>query len=650
MSNLLDFDRLSDYITATADRKLVAIASSISSSTGYLRNLVSQSQSFSVQASGYANSAQTAADSADTSATTSLTVFNDFASTYLGVSATEPQVSSQGNPVNTSAFYIRSTDGRFRYVATIDGSGNPVYNDATVTADPASLAAAGAGVFLSVVTTSQQIVRSPVTFQAAILGARVSSWTTQQLVTAIDVNDRIGTVQTAINNEVQRATQAEAGINTNKVSKTGDIMSGPLQVAANGDNASLTIRNNTSGSGRIVRFNVQNDGNFKIYDDTGSIDRLIIRPNGEVFAPSAIVAGTTVTARNMFIDQVDNADAGIVFNRSGAARWLFRRSDSAQRLFISRHNAQGVFIDTPFYINESDGSIVQNRTTINDRLSAKVNITVDGAGASLTLNNTSGSADPTLKLQHNGVGRWSVGRSQSNGIFYINRENSSGVYVDTPLSISESTGNINVKGLTSTTTLVAGASVSAPIIYATANGDGRAIAVGDDAWIGDVNIANTLSIRGQANNNAGYISFGNSQTQLGCNANDATLRFGGNVVWHSGNFNTGTLGYDYGTTGGVDWSTRPAGNGKRYITYSGSTYFTTESTVVTINLPFAMEKIMAYSAVSYYNTLSIGNYHDTFSGFAQPPSGTQVKVFVNKTSGDSVLPVWNRWTVEGILA
>jgi hypothetical protein len=538
MSNLLDFDRLSDYINATADRKLVSIASSISSSTGYLRNLVSQSQGFSEQAAGHASNAQTSAVEADTSAATSLTVFNDFSSTYLGISTTEPQISSQGNNVNVNAFYIRRNDGRIRYVATIDGNGVPTFNDATVTADPTSLAAAGAGVFLSVVTTTQQIVRSPVTFQAPVLGTRVTSWTTQQLTTAVDVNDRIVTVQGTVTAETSRATQAENTLNNNKVAKTGDIMSGALQIAATGDNASFTLRNTTSGSGRMVRLNLQDNGVFRICDDTGTIDRLTIKPNGEVSVLSSFTAGTSIGSKNFIVSQTDNSDAGIAIHRTEVPRWYIRRSDAANRFYISRMNAQGVYVDTPFYINESDGSVVQNRTTVNDTLTATGTVTVNGIGASLLLNNTSSSNDATLQLRHNGVNRWTVGRSPSNGIFYINRNDVSGNYADTSLQISESTGVTTIRTLSVSTTVTATTSITTPIVYATANGTGRSISVGDDAWIGDINIANTLSIRGQADGNAGFVSFGNSLGTLGCNANDAQLRWNNSVVLHAGNFDS----------------------------------------------------------------------------------------------------------------
>jgi hypothetical protein len=53
-------------------------------------------------------------------------------------------------------------------------------------------------------------------------------------------------------------------------------------------------------------------------------------------------------------------------------------------------------------------------------------------------------------------------------------------------------------------------------ISANSNGLGTNYAVGDDAWIGDINLVNTISIRGQQNAANGYIVFGNADsTSLG---------------------------------------------------------------------------------------------------------------------------------------
>ena len=71
------------------------------------------------------------------------------------------------------------------------------------------------------------------------------------------------------------------------------------------------------------------------------------------------------------------------------------------------------------------------------------------------------------------------------------------------------------------------ASISVNQVIATNNGSGTNYRVGDDAWIGDINIANTLRVSGVQNSNNGYITFGNSSnTQLG-RAGTGDLTWGG---------------------------------------------------------------------------------------------------------------------------
>jgi hypothetical protein len=72
-------------------------------------------------------------------------------------------------------------------------------------------------------------------------------------------------------------------------------------------------------------------------------------------------------------------------------------------------------------------------------------------------------------------------------------------------------GNANFTYDKVTNTLTAG------IISSTNNGNGTNFKVGDDAWLGDINTADTLRLSGQQNGANGYIVFGNS---------DATGRLG----------------------------------------------------------------------------------------------------------------------------
>ena len=62
-------------------------------------------------------------------------------------------------------------------------------------------------------------------------------------------------------------------------------------------------------------------------------------------------------------------------------------------------------------------------------------------------------------------------------------------------------------------------------VLATNNGNGENFKIGDDAWIGDVNAANTIRIKGVQDATAGYITFGNQTTALG-STNSTLLTWG----------------------------------------------------------------------------------------------------------------------------
>lgn len=57
-----------------------------------------------------------------------------------------------------------------------------------------------------------------------------------------------------------------------------------------------------------------------------------------------------------------------------------------------------------------------------------------------------------------------------------------------------------------------GQTITASIVSATNNGNGTNFRVGDDVWIGDVNTADTMQVRGQQTATKGYIKFGSGSS------------------------------------------------------------------------------------------------------------------------------------------
>jgi hypothetical protein len=73
------------------------------------------------------------------------------------------------------------------------------------------------------------------------------------------------------------------------------------------------------------------------------------------------------------------------------------------------------------------------------------------------------------------------------------------------------TGFANVSGI-----------VSADYYTAANNGNGTNYRIGDDAWLGDVNLADTVGLKGQQNSSLGFIKFGTAPSTFGYNGTALT--------------------------------------------------------------------------------------------------------------------------------
>jgi hypothetical protein len=80
--------------------------------------------------------------------------------------------------------------------------------------------------------------------------------------------------------------------------------------------------------------------------------------------------------------------------------------------------------------------------------------------------------------------------------------------------------------------------VSAGAFAGTTNGTGQNFKVGDDAWIGDINLSNTIGIKGQQDGTQGYIVFGNTNTQTLGRSGAGALTYQGGFTAQGGLQNT----------------------------------------------------------------------------------------------------------------
>ncbi len=98
----------------------------------------------------------------------------------------------------------------------------------------------------------------------------------------------------------------------------------------------------------------------------------------------------------------------------------------------------------------------------------------------------------------------------------------------------------NVSGTWFNGTLTASVSLAADKIISSNNGNGENFRVGDDTWIGDTNLANTLRIKGQQNASIGYVMFGPNDGKLLGRDGAGPLTYDGSTIWHAGNDGTGS--------------------------------------------------------------------------------------------------------------
>ena len=105
-----------------------------------------------------------------------------------------------------------------------------------------------------------------------------------------------------------------------------------------------------------------------------------------------------------------------------------------------------------------------------------------------------------------------------------------------PFSVNLTNGAVSIDGTNCGTnfggqvTVASSLFANGAIYSGLSNGQRTSMRVGDDCWIGDANIGNTVAVMGVADNNQGYLVFGQSSSRLGMSANDGYLRNDGEFI------------------------------------------------------------------------------------------------------------------------
>jgi hypothetical protein len=323
---------------------------------------------------------------------------------------------------------------------------------------------------------------------------------------------------------------AAGNIRGNNISAVGDVNSNNLLTAGV-----------TSAAGNITGGNILTGGLISAVSTItgtshlGSVVSVTANVTGGNLLTSGVVSatGNIVSANNIIASKVVTANDNIVINSTG--------SEGGQLVigWVGINNIVGQANST-WNMDVDNGNVL--RIFYQNAAAA--------AGVLMT-------ASPTSNIvtfpQSAGV---SATGNISAPYFIGNGSQLTGISAGgTPSSIVNGTSNVVVAASGNVTVGVAGtaavatfytAGIIANSIAATNNGNAYNFKVGDDAWLGDINTADTIGIRGQQNAANGYIVFGNadSSTKLGRAGSgpltyDAAFSAVGNVT--GGNILTGGL-------------------------------------------------------------------------------------------------------------
>jgi hypothetical protein len=160
-------------------------------------------------------------------------------------------------------------------------------------------------------------------------------------------------------------------------------------------------------------------------------------------------------------------------------------------------------------------------------VSTSVNSAALSVGTSFVANTTQVTIAAGVKLSANG------GTGTAGQVLHSNGATGS------PYWATAAGATVNVAGnytWTNSHTWTSTANATFDSIATANNGSGTNVKIGDDVWLGDINTADTLGVRGQQSANNGYIVFGNADTttKLG--------RAGAGALTYNGPFSlTGTI-------------------------------------------------------------------------------------------------------------
>jgi hypothetical protein len=489
------------------------------------------------------------------------------------------------------------------------------------TVNAATIGNSGATLTGTLSTAAQTNITSVGTLTSLAVGAVTSSGTIiASTVQAVTIGNSGATLTGTLSTAAQTNITSVGNLTT--LSTAGTTTSWGNIVAASG-----TASTSTTTGALVVAGGAGISGNVNIGGNITQAGYHVINSNIGVAALQ--ITGTATKGGAGYHDFLSATNQGGGTNPS---KW-FRMNNTGNFEIINSAYTTNIFTLT------DDGNItIPGRATVNALYtttglfwSGNNNVISTGGGGSST-------AGLTGQVQYNNGG--SLGATA--------------MYYFTGNSAHVTTGNI-----------------TAGQFYATNNGNGTNYAVGDDVWLGDVNIANTMALKGQQDGTQGYLVFGNTNTtnyigRTGSNPITVTGAFAttGNTDVQSTLYGRGV--YDNGTrvastSGGPGNLSIVTGNITMSLTGPGAVT-TGNSTAIPVITTDAYGRISSISTSTVSTTISLAGTSGTGSvsgggtltfagsnGVTATASGSTITISTPQDLQTTALPTFANVTVANII-
>ena len=385
-------------------------------------------------------------------------------------------------------------------------------------------------------------------------------------------NIKVGIVSYTESNTVLEVT-GRVGIGTTNASTNldvngglrvrGTLYDGANSAGSNGQvlstNGSITSWTNAAPSNAITGITIRDEGST-----VGSANSIsIVNFVGPNVTATATGTGSTITIADYVSISGYSTNAGIATNLKGGAGGSIPYQTAADTTALLANSSTAGFIlqsnggtSAPSWVAAAaanaitgitirdEGSTVGSASSVAilNFVGPNVTATATGSGSTITIadyvsvagvaTNVSGGIGSVTRLTVSGVSTFTngpvlIGSGTSTGTASQPLQVTGGAYVSGSVGIGTTnpTSRLTVSGNASISGIL-----TADQVYTSNNGAGQNIRIGDDFWIGDINVANTTRFSGAQDSTKAFIVFGTSDTVALGRTGTGPLYYGGDFT------------------------------------------------------------------------------------------------------------------------